>query len=258
MPRNEGRIKVDIWSDEDFLALPERAQLLYFFLLSQPDINWAGVVTLAARRWAGKLRRSPDEITTALETLETARFVVIDWDTEELLVRTLLRHGGMQAVPNMWKHALTMAERVTSPRIRVVLDTEIARVAWRGVNPSANGSPNPSPMSCYPQPTTTATATATTTTKGEPVVDNSRAPVAGRRQGAGAVRPVLAETPYPPAVEPSARANLAWAFANDQPAGAIEYDVRQDAAKSWPYDPAMREAAVSAWLSNVVSDVEPF
>lgn len=102
MARTEARIQTAIWHDDDFLALSSDAQRLYFVALSQPNVNFCGVVDYTARRWA---RLAPDssarKVEAAVARLVEKRFVVVDADTEELLIRTFIRHDGVLSSPNL-------------------------------------------------------------------------------------------------------------------------------------------------------------
>jgi len=82
-----------IWRDRDFLALPSSVQRTYMMLATQPNINSAGVLTLAAARWATYAPdTTPASIAADIEVLEAARYVVVDRSTDELMVRTLIVH----------------------------------------------------------------------------------------------------------------------------------------------------------------------
>lgn len=50
--RTEARVFTDIWADPDFRSLSAQAQRLYLFLLSQPDLTYAGTIALRERKWA--------------------------------------------------------------------------------------------------------------------------------------------------------------------------------------------------------------
>src|SRR5690606_9062734 len=101
MARDHGRILCRIWSDKDFRALPRTAQALYMQLLSQKEINNAGVLPLMLSKWA----KGCDEIETSedlvpdLAALIAARFIVVDSDTEEVLVRSFIRNDGVLKQP---------------------------------------------------------------------------------------------------------------------------------------------------------------
>lgn len=174
MTRSEARLLTSIWSDADFLALTGGQQRLFMALLSQPDLTHAGTLTLAERRWARQCADgSVDAVTRDLKVLEAARFVVVDEDTEELLVRALVRRDRVWRQPNVFLGAVASMKAIVSPRLRAALRAELERLdvselsdqpgrygraaprelvgqalaevlAHLGGNPSPNPSPNPS------------------------------------------------------------------------------------------------------------------
>lgn len=130
MARSEARLSVEIWSDPDFLALSPSAQRQYMFLLSQADLAHTGVIALRERRWS----RSAAGLTAAdverdLKELEGARFVVIDWDAEELLVRSFMRGDKVYRQPQVLAVAATQLTLVSSLPLRVALRVELERIA---------------------------------------------------------------------------------------------------------------------------------
>jgi len=129
MARSEARVSVDIWSDPDFLALAVEAQRLYFFLLSQPDVAHDGVLALRERRWAGTAAGlSVEDVRRQLAVLGAARFVVVDEQSEELLIRSFIRRDGVYRQPNLLRAARKHLPLVLSPQIRAILLTELRRV----------------------------------------------------------------------------------------------------------------------------------
>jgi len=92
--RNHARILTSIWSS-DFVERSPRAQWLYLVLLSQPDLTPCGALAYVPGRWA---RLSPtmkiEDVEKAATELEEHRYVVIDHDTAELVIRTLVVHDG--------------------------------------------------------------------------------------------------------------------------------------------------------------------
>jgi hypothetical protein len=143
MPRTEARIFISIWRDEDFTSLPPSAQRLYLFLLSQHDLSYSGVMPLIPQRWAAKAAgMTIADIERDLKTLEgtaypsldpdPARtrtpFVIIDRDTGELLVRSLIRRDGIWKQPNLLKQARDTADLIESPCIRAALLAELRRL----------------------------------------------------------------------------------------------------------------------------------
>lgn len=129
MARDHARIQCDIWNDEDFRGLSTLAKLLYVQLLSQPKLSYAGLLDLAAKRWA---RAHPDhtvaEVRAALAELDAARMLVVDHDTEEVLVRTLVRNDGIYKQPQVLAAALRQAFEIESPILRSALAVELRRL----------------------------------------------------------------------------------------------------------------------------------
>ena len=102
MPRTEARIRMAIWRNADFKALAMEAQWLYFAVLSQPRLSYCGVLPWNGRQLAKLAANlSADVVDQALRYLEFGQFVVIDRESEELWVRTFVRHDGILEQPNM-------------------------------------------------------------------------------------------------------------------------------------------------------------
>lgn len=127
--RDHGRILCKIWQDKDFRALPRTAQTLYMQLLSQATVNNAGVLQLQVAKWA----KGCDELTEAqvwedLGVLERRKWVVVDVDSFEVLIRSFMRHDGGLAHKYILRNALRCAQAVESERIRRVLAIELYRL----------------------------------------------------------------------------------------------------------------------------------
>jgi hypothetical protein len=129
MARGHGRILTSVWEDADFLALDEREQRLYLFLISQPNLNHAGLLDLTLRRWARKARGlTVAELDRRIATLEEARFVVVDDDTEELLIRTFVRNDGVWRMPKVMGAMVSGAAEISSVKLRLALLDEMNRL----------------------------------------------------------------------------------------------------------------------------------
>lgn len=129
MAREHARILTRIWDDPDFCALPLEQQRIYFLLLSRRNLSACGIVPLQVRKWA---RCAPDttaaDVERVLGELEAKRYVFVDADTEEVLIRTLIRNDGVLKVPNVFKAALRQALSVESPKLGRVLAQELRRL----------------------------------------------------------------------------------------------------------------------------------
>lgn len=168
MPREHARILCSIWRPgDDFRDRSPAAQRLYFLLLSQRELNSAGVMPLMVNKWARLSRdTTAADVESALEELVSHGYVVVDNDTEELLVRSFVRNDGVVKSPNVLKSAMRLARQIESPALRRALAVELVRIghpdtldvaadidpdgsapAWSNpsANPSATTSDNTSP-----------------------------------------------------------------------------------------------------------------
>lgn len=129
MARSHGRVYAAIWSDEEFIALDADAQRLYLFLLSQADLNHAGLLPLRPRRWAAKYAGgSTSAVMGTLDTLAEHRFVLVDEDTEEVLIRTLVRNDGVYKQPKVMVRMREDARQIDSPALRAAFAAEMGRL----------------------------------------------------------------------------------------------------------------------------------
>lgn len=164
MGREHARILTSIWQDPDFLALGPEAQRMYMLVLSQDGLTYCGSMTFTPRRWAAlSAGTDRDAVEKAIHELEDARFLVVDWEMDELLVRSFLRNDqGLLDQPNMVIAARKAAEAMMSRYLKAALADDLAghadevtgRKGWPQIadwvtahrTPSAKGSANPSPI----------------------------------------------------------------------------------------------------------------
>ena len=129
MARSYAQLHQRIWADPDWRALDLGAQHLYLLLISQPQLNMAGVLPLQLRKWSSCVDGwDIGDVAGALDRLRDRRFVIVDEDTEEVLVRTLIRNDGGYKTPGMLKSILQFAEAAQSPAIRLALAVELGRL----------------------------------------------------------------------------------------------------------------------------------
>jgi hypothetical protein len=102
---------------------------MYFFPLSQEDVAQDGVLALRLRRWSGSASGLDEAVVVEeLNELAAGRFVVIDRDTEELLIRSFIRRDGVYRQPNLLRAAKKHLVLVKSPAIRAALAAEMLRI----------------------------------------------------------------------------------------------------------------------------------
>lgn len=151
MARSEARIRFGIWR-EGLDELSPHAKLMYLVVLTEPTVNHAGVGAIRQARWARNAGLTAAQADKAIRELVEGRFVLLDADTEEVFVRTLIRNDGIADQPNMLKGALREALNTASPVIRRALAGELRRLpSKRPDGVSKSGRPV-----VYPDPHGTA------------------------------------------------------------------------------------------------------
>jgi hypothetical protein len=98
--RNYGNIATAIWLDKDFTSLSCDAQRMYFMIITQNNITSVGTLPITLRRWAGYANDLPSErLSNGLKELADRGYIAIDWEQEELLVRTFVKWDGGHTNP---------------------------------------------------------------------------------------------------------------------------------------------------------------
>lgn len=140
MARDHAQVNVAIWGDPDFRALPWPAQHLYLMLWSSPGLSYCGSHDWRPGRLSGLAAgMSREHVEAAAACLAARWFVVIDNETEEILLRSWLRFDGILKQPRMSISALNAYSAIASPLIRSVVIAELHRIredhpglaAWR-------------------------------------------------------------------------------------------------------------------------------
>jgi hypothetical protein len=173
MARTSSYFKTSIWGDE-FRALPVAAQHLYIAIWTSAGLSYAGVADWRPARIAKVAADlTPELVIEAGLILHRGLYIVVDEETEEVLIRTFIRNDGLMEQPNVAAAMVSDYAKVASPAIRGVIVHELKRLfeaapelkGWRdaktgkerassllgnpSVNPSLNptgwGSGNPSP-----------------------------------------------------------------------------------------------------------------
>lgn len=126
MTRTYGYVDCGIWDDPEFIGLSAGAQRTYFMLITQTDISACGSLALTLRRWSRTC--SSDGINSWLLELSDARFVVMDEDTEELLVRTFVKYDGGHKHAKRVMAVVATAKAIKSPTLRYSVASELAKL----------------------------------------------------------------------------------------------------------------------------------
>lgn len=172
MANDHARIRRDIWADDDWRRLTSSGQWLYMHLLSAPTLNFAGVADWRPPRIAALTAElSASDVDYFAAELIGQHFILPDLETEEVLIRSWVKHDGLLRSPNMTKALVKAHDKIASGPIRGVIVDQLQRLADGGMegcwdhlegllgktsytfeegvellsdNPSGNPSPNPS------------------------------------------------------------------------------------------------------------------
>lgn len=129
MARDRANINTSIWTDQDWRDLSRDEQWLYMLLMTHPSLTYAGVADWRTARlsaMAGHTTR--EDIERAARGLQAARFVFVDDDTEEILIRSFLRHDGLLKQPKLSISMVNAFGAVASKPIRQVIVHELQRL----------------------------------------------------------------------------------------------------------------------------------
>jgi hypothetical protein len=139
MPRNYGKIKVEVWEPgSDYRLLSLEAQWAYQMLISQEGVSMVGSLRYTPRKWA-RLAANLDEsqVESIVVQLEADWYVVVDRDTEELLIRSFVKHDEGWRLPNLLTGARLAFRAIESETIRDYLAERHPWLADRTVKKEA-------------------------------------------------------------------------------------------------------------------------
>lgn len=129
MARDRANINTGIWSDDEFIDITQSEQWLYFLLMTDPKLSYAGVTDWRPGRLA---QRSKDTTRQGIEDagnrLQAGHYILIDEDTEEVLVRSFMRHDGLLKQPRLGVSMFNAYGAVYSKKIRKVIIHELKKL----------------------------------------------------------------------------------------------------------------------------------
>jgi hypothetical protein len=129
MPREYARVKLSVWDDDDFRTLSPQAQHLYFVLLTSPKLDYCGVTDWRPGRIAALAGGwSIGDVETAAAELSARLYLVVDEETEEVLIRSFVRNDGLMDQPNMAVSMKTAHGGVASSALRQIVIHELVRL----------------------------------------------------------------------------------------------------------------------------------
>lgn len=127
--RDRANLNTNIWTDDHWRTLTRDQQWLYQMILTHPELSYAGVADWRPGRLmqfaAGTSRHDIERIGAELQA---QRFIFIDNDTEEVLVRSFTRHDGLLKQPKLTVSMVNAYGAVSSNDIRAVFIFELRRL----------------------------------------------------------------------------------------------------------------------------------
>jgi hypothetical protein len=133
MARRYGQVNVEIWNDPDFRALPPAAQHLYLLLWTSPHLTFCGLHEWRPGRLTKLSHGFTEDHTKAVSAaLQARHFLVVDEDTEEVLIRSWARFDELLKQPRLAVSYAAAYAATYSPTLRQVLvhETEKMRKLW--------------------------------------------------------------------------------------------------------------------------------
>ncbi|QWY81946.1 helix-turn-helix DNA binding domain protein [Arthrobacter phage Sicarius2] len=124
--RLQRRLKID----PEFCALTRDAQWLYETLLL--DVDFVGIADWRPKKLAKRAAdTTADVIDRAAAELTSRLFIIVDEDTDEVFVRTFMKHDGLYKQPNMCKAMVKAFMSVGSPTLRSMISHELNQIGPR-------------------------------------------------------------------------------------------------------------------------------
>lgn len=135
MARDHARIRLDIWADDNWRDLTSCGQWLYLHLLTSPNLSFAGVVDWRPARIAAHTAElSGADVEAFAAELEAGEYVIVDRHSEEVLIRSFVKHDGLMKSPNMAKALVKDHAAIGSSVLRAVVVDQLARLRERQPN----------------------------------------------------------------------------------------------------------------------------
>jgi hypothetical protein len=126
--RDRASIRLDIWADADWRDLDDVQQFLYFQLLSHPTLSYAGVADWRPGRIAMFSKNgSAADVRVRAEALQARGFVLIDDESEEILIRSFIKHDGILKQPKLAVSMANAYAAIASRKIREVVAFEVQK-----------------------------------------------------------------------------------------------------------------------------------
>lgn len=130
MAREIANVQTSLWGNPEWKGLGVIEQWLYLHLMSHPTLSYAGVADWVPKRLAASSSGlTVDRVVTAAIRLQDARFVYIAEATDEILIRSFLRHDGLLKQPKLSVSMVNAFSAIASLEIQKIVVNELQRLA---------------------------------------------------------------------------------------------------------------------------------
>lgn len=129
MARDRAKINTGIWGSGDWKSLTRDQQWLYTTLLTRPELNHVGVGDWRVRRLSNLVTETTtQDVEDAALVLQQRRFILVDEESEEVLIRSFLKHDGVLDNPNLGASIKGAYDSVTSTMLQQVVIYELRKL----------------------------------------------------------------------------------------------------------------------------------
>lgn len=119
MARSYARIDVQRFHDDDWRALTLPQKAVFDMMLTHPKLSLCGALDL---KYGSLVKYAPelnvDALSGILDALMEARYIAVDWDTDEAVIRTFVRHDGVLQNQNLGRGMWSAWVAVESDELR--------------------------------------------------------------------------------------------------------------------------------------------
>jgi hypothetical protein len=130
--RKFAKIPCGLWEGQDWPGWDEldvEEQWAYKMLRTQRDVTQAGTLRLGLKRWSRTTKgMDAERLRGILLRLVFAEYIVIDWETEEVLLRYFIDTDEVYRQPNSVLAAQTAITQIRSEAIKTTLHTELSQL----------------------------------------------------------------------------------------------------------------------------------
>ena len=132
MAHEYAKVNVAIWGDQDWKQLTRDEHWLYFLLWTHPKTNAAGVADWRPGRLASHAAQTTaHDVERIAASLQAKRFILVDHDTEEVLIRSYIKHDQRLKQPNASVTVANAYSATASLNLQRVIVHELGRLRDR-------------------------------------------------------------------------------------------------------------------------------